>query len=363
MDTANENPHSILDLLNTHRLDGATSWDLPSWGELLGYAVYPLFIFIDGHFEAMGTAFCISQMGIVATASHNIIEAKRRDRGGRLFLSDSEPGSYSFKDVGLSILHAHWVNDSRFQVKFRPAEVLSTAHPTDVMFGFQKFSPGAPCWPLKISFSPPRIGSKVICLGYSAIEPPAAPISLEDMQSGRISDWFSHYQHRFSAVEGHVTHIFTQNFAAGYLEGPCFAVDAEVQHGQSGGPVFNEDGWVCGVVSAGATEFFGSPYSLVSLLYPSLMTEIKLKASEGPILLEFSKKLVQLIEDGSVKTDGTEELVAIIPKDSSFEIGLTVHMDVDVEGIFDNFRGFQDGAPATTETRTYRVYSGKRSDE
>lgn len=89
MNSANKEQPSILDLLNSHRPNGVASWDLPPWGELLGYAVYPLFNFIDDCFEAIGTAFCISNNGIVATASHNILEAIRRDRGGRAFRSDS----------------------------------------------------------------------------------------------------------------------------------------------------------------------------------------------------------------------------------------------------------------------------------
>jgi S1-C subfamily serine protease len=104
---------------------------------------------------------------------------------------------------------------------------------------------------------------------------------LKLFMNGSIRDWQSHYRHKFLAVEGTMRHIFTQGFAPGYFRGACFEIDAEVRPGMSGGPVFNEHGYVCGIISATASDLLARPSSLISLFYPALMTEVKFGAQMG----------------------------------------------------------------------------------
>ena len=239
MSGSTPNLPSILGLLEAHRSQGATSWNLPPWGNILSHSVYPFFIFVEEHFIPIGTAFCISDIGVVITATHNIEEALKLDRQPQRLphLNNlRSEDTFNLKDVGLSLLQVQ-IDGSNMQVNFRPLENGSIVRPTDVMFGFQSFRQGASLLPLRISFVPPRIGSKVICLGYTATDPPSACISKEAFESGEIKDWFEAYTHRFCAIEGTVTKIFTKSFAP--CKGACFAIDAEVPHGLSGGPVFN----------------------------------------------------------------------------------------------------------------------------
>lgn len=90
-----------------------------------------------------------------------------------------------------------------------------------------------------------------------------------------------------------------------------FLIDIDVPHGMSGGPVFNEAGFVCGVVSSGARHFFGVPATLVSMLYPTLLTTIRRQATIGPLSLDAERRMLELIETKSVRTDGSEQDVTI----------------------------------------------------
>ena len=349
------NPPSILGLLEAHRPQNTTSWELPPWGSILNYGVYPFFIFVEEHFIPIGTAFCISDIGIVITATHNIEEALKLDRQDQLLshLNDLRgAATFNLRDVGLSLLQVQ-LNGSNMQVNFRPLENGSIVRPTDVMFGFQSFRQGASLLPLRISFVPPRIGSKVICLGYTATDPPSACISKEAFESGEIKDWFEAYTHRFCAIEGTVTKIFTKSFAP--CKGACFAIDAEVPHGLSGGPVFNEDGNVCGVSSLGAYDSDGHPIFLVSMLYPSLMTEINYGVSMGALRINASDRLLDLIGKGRIQTDGSEKLLPITFTDGSPRIGLAIHKE-DSPHVFDDRHGPEENKQATKESReTYRL--------
>lgn len=89
---------------------------------------------------------------------------------------------------------------------------------------------------------------------------------------------------RLVAVEATVGPRFTNRFSRAFLQGPCFAAfgDDTIPHGLSGGPVLDEHGCVCGIVSAGGDAFFDKPTLLTSLLYPCLLTELALKLVSVP---------------------------------------------------------------------------------
>ena len=80
--------------------------------------------------------------------------------------------------------------------------------------------------------------------------------------------------------------------ATGYIEGPCFAFDAEIRHGMSGGPLFSPSGVVRGVNSAGVSQFFGEPMSLGSLLHPMLSIRLKFGAQLGPLRINADHRVI-----------------------------------------------------------------------
>jgi len=344
------------------RPDGAESWDLPPWGHKIGCGVFPLLIHLTDHLIPIGTAFCISRIGLVATATHNAREAiKCHPRGSRLLQMKDLPSNVELGNVSLSVLH-NWVSArDKLRINIWPLEGAQGAQPTDLLFGFPNPQQEFPYLPLPVSLALPRIGSKVYCVGYRDTKIADASLSLERIRKGDIDDWSSYYQHRLHVVEGAVTNVFTQEFSASYLRGACFSIDAEVASGMSGGPVFDEEGYVCGIISATATQFFDHPASLVALLYPAMMTSIKLGFALGDrIRMNSTQPLRSLIQSGCIKTDGTETMVTFCEEETGWRIGPLIHKD-DSSFVFDDFHGLQEGKAATPETRG--VFKLKQTDD
>ena len=349
--------------LQEGRPAGASSWDLPIWGHPLSMGVFPLLAAAhtphNPHLIPVGSAFCVSRLGILATAEHNIRESlKYHSRGARLRQRDQLPESYELNDMGLAVFHQSRADENAFRGNVWPIEGFQGAQPTDVIYGSPKFQTGFAFLNLPISFAVPRIGSKITCVGYTDVSFPEGGISVEDLKAGRVT-WPEVYTHSFRAVEVRVTRIFTQRFANGFIRGPCITIDAEVHHGMSGGPAFNEQGHVCGVISAGASSFFDAPASIVSLLYPTLLTAIEFGASMGPVRINAKRPIVDLVAQGAIQTDGSETLVTIVPEDQGPLIGPMIRKE-DSSFVHTDFSGYQAGEQASKETR--EVYGVRREN-
>lgn len=90
------------------------------------------------------------------------------------------------------------------------------------------------------SLLPPPIDSDVVMLGY----PTTAMESIDGMM---------HTSCKISLQSGRVKEIYEHRRDDGMINFPSFLIDAPVDHGFSGGPVFLDDK-LCGLVSAGSLD-------------------------------------------------------------------------------------------------------------
>jgi len=316
----------------------------------------PLFLEVAQRLIPVGTAFTIGRgVGFAISAAHNLQEVlKYEQRLGHLQTAQSLPKAIALKEVGLYLLCQGCKDESNttIEITLLPLETFDGAPPTDVVFGFPQFQTELPFLALRVSFDPPPHGEKVWAIGYTEFKYPEGGIDLDQVRAGRF-DWFNDYGHLFRVVEGRVDRIFTQRLAAGYVGGPCFTFDAEIFHGQSGGPVMNEAGLVRGVNSATATNFFNRPTTVASMLYPLLLTSIRSGVDLAPgFRMNSVQPILNWVTQGIITTDGSEEHVSIRPVGESFAIGCRTPVEV-AEFVHDDFLSFQEGRKATVETNEY----------
>ncbi len=337
---------SLIEYLRSYQKPGERYWELPTWNDPLAQAVFPLCIVKDDHIFPVGTAFIISHLGIIASASHNIFEAIKLHRhGDKLLRLRKVSKQYKLDDVSLSILHQRQNKNGSTQITIWPLNNVNIAHPTDVVFGSLVHQILFAYPTLSLSPSIPKGGASILSLGYSEFKYPASGIPLQSIRDGSFN-WTTDYSHRFRMCEGKIDAIFTQKFAAGFNDGPCFIADCEIEHGQSGGPVFNEQGFVCGVNSAGLTELLETPGCLISMLFPTLPISIKSTVKLcDEVTINAINPLITLIQRGAVKTDGSEKFVIIKPDNGDFYVDPIAHKD-NVGYIFENVHGYLAKHPA-----------------
>jgi len=90
------------------------------------------------------------------------------------------------------------------------------------------------------------------------------------------------FDNNFRKIEGEVTQIFSMHRDRGFLTFPCFEVNANFDHGMSGGPIFNQQGQVCGVITSG-NNFNGPSYG--SILWPAMGIKV-----DNDHLLDLAKR-------------------------------------------------------------------------
>lgn len=110
-------------------------------------------------------------------------------------------------------------------------------------------------WFFELNVATPQRGTHVVAYGFTKTR-------LEQNPSDSLAYTLTH---SFRRVEGTITAVhFPMRDQAG-MPFPCFEVDADFEPGMSGGPVFNDRGQVCGVISRGG----GFSVSWASVLWPA----------------------------------------------------------------------------------------------
>lgn len=321
------------------------SWLLPPWGHLLGLAVYPLFIEVDGRVKPIGTAFNVGGgVNITITAFHCVEEAIRLDpKLNRVLTNGGVLKDGTLERCGLYVLR-NFRTDEGIQFSFVPLEHVSGGPPADVVFCAVRFSQGQPAIGTKLSFALPEPGDLVHSVGYCNVRFPEEWISLQDAPN---FDWANDYSHDFRVIESEIGHIFLKEYARSYLRGPCFSFSGKLESGMSGGPIFDlQRGVVFGVNSASG---FDLNTALGSLLYPYVLNKITFGANVASnFRLNATQHIIHMLEFGSIASDGTHELLAFSDTPEGPAVAMPIQKTY-AGRVFDDLAGLQAGSPPSRD--------------
>ena len=356
-----------IELLNRES-GGAGSWTLPTWGNPLSDRVLLLCTYQDSLVIPVGTGFSISPIGMCATGVHVIDEAfpeyKSASRVGLDPRIKSSLGAARGGEQLAGCLAAISIPPPNSgPVKFGDPGMVAVVEPTDI--GLISFSRAVPeqqsqQWEaFPISPMMPKIGSTVYCVGYCEFDS-TSKLTTSELFSYDRQTIEQVLKANFRVTKGEVTHVYTQKYADGFGSGACFRVSCPLKHGQSGGPVFNSDGYVCGVNMSSTLD---SPQdsSLVSALWEALGGVVKLPdimvANYAKYKIPQEVTLMSLIKNGCVISDGSEKhrieisrngQLAIMPPEAVVKLYQRTGMaipdeleqlrDLDIpDGVFSNF--------------------------
>lgn len=324
-------------------------WDLPAWGHDASLMVMPLFMTVEDRLIPIGSAFALGGgIGLVMSALHNIMHAIAQEpRFDQRRIAGTLSGSITLDTIGLSVLHQVPHGPTEHALSLLPLTTIEGAPPTDLVIGSVRMPERTPTLSLPLSFAIPARGDTVWSLGYHDFRYPAAGIPVEAAASGRF-DWQRDYGHRFTVVEARIEAAFTGRFSSAFLDAPCFAFDESIAHGMSGGPVISEAGYLIGLNSAGAEGYFNRPMSIGSMLYPMLLHQIRFSGTMGPLTINGSRPLLALLQQGTLSSDGSEQLIGFSELDHAERPAIHAVAPLAHDAIFDDFAGYQAGRRATS---------------
>jgi Trypsin-like peptidase domain len=226
------------------------------WNQMLA-----LSILRDDELEPVGTAFLIGP-SLAFTATHTIDDVSE----------DYAVIAQQIVDHGKTPLL--WSVTAMYR---SPAAVSEDDRPLDIaVLALEAFGEAIETerhrrFFFELNVATPRIGQKVVAYGFTK------------SATRRAADdpFLFETTHRFRHVEGVVSEVRWPHRDLGMMPWPCFAVEADFDPGMSGGPIFNSQSQVCGVVSSGG--ILGLSWG--SILWPALRISL-----DGIHLLDLARR-------------------------------------------------------------------------
>jgi S1-C subfamily serine protease len=255
--------------------------------------VLPLVAIVDDVVYPVGTAFAIHPEGILMTAAHVLEYAAsfarpiRRADGTTylhyelyaLYMSDQQSSPLALfggplpvdkvwaaaeHDVAVTLARLPYNAETRQKLRLRTARLRPR---------------------------PPKVGDHIAAFGYRA------------MEASRILERRVTYKQETAISTATVTEVFDETRDRGAANFPCFHVDARFDHGMSGGPIFEESGAVCGIVSRGMFP----DLSLGASLWPALGMSIDISIDDQPMTIT----LYELARRRMLDVDASFESVSL----------------------------------------------------
>lgn len=270
----------------------------------LSQSVWPIGPLVNGEWQPAGTGFVISRHGLMLTARHVIKSAEDRARRMRV-----EEG-WLYADIYLFAMYLGPASRcTLFQIDQVDAASnddvavcrLRPVHVADSGFEFT---------PIPLRPMPPMVGEKVWAFGYDVID--LTPPSELDPPARRLH---ANLNGHFVSGEVQQVHWPRKSSFAPY---PCFDFGASIRPGMSGGPLLDERGYGCGVVSHGRTW---EASSTAAALVHALAVETSIR--EGPGGTVRTARLYDLLHEGAVEHDGSLDRISIeYPAAGEFRVSI-----------------------------------------
>ncbi|MDX2165040.1 MAG: serine protease [Gammaproteobacteria bacterium] len=155
----------------------------------------------------------------------------------------------------------------------------------------------------QLSFLPPKQGDNIVAFGYKGLSRDSCKIT----RDGTGTKHFD-IQDEPHVTTGKILDVYNNVKNPSRIPAPCFATEARVDGGMSGGPVFTENGLLCGILSTSFDVTDGElNTSFVSLLWPMLAIKLPLSKDRGSQTTEYS--IQELVQKGLISGTGWEHFI------------------------------------------------------
>ncbi|MUL45664.1 trypsin-like peptidase domain-containing protein [Mycobacterium sp. CBMA293] len=280
-------------------------------------SIVPLVVATPETIYCVGTAFCISSIGLWVTARH-VLEG----RGGAIELQKQNKGSH------LAIL---WVGSGAGQDV--PSLIGGTVpvsafarHPASgsdlAILKTKRSSFNFPA--LTLSAALPVVGTPIVGAGYPQIDIKSTGGNGQrrnlnitpnlHTSSGRVLQLYKDGRDKFKDLDGNFT---------GKLPTVCFETSARFDSGMSGGPVLDHKNTVCGVISTGLEQSLGGAHDTSFVSGTPYIFMLNVRYGKGS---EKTTTVYELAERGYVPTDESFERLRMT------DDGKDVHLYYDAPG-------------------------------